>query len=542
MVGAEEIAEARREVQKILASKEFEPSRQLRDFLQYVSEAALEGRTHLEQIEIAERVLKRGKEFSPLDDASVRKLGTALRQRLQRYYETDGVDDPVRVTLPVRSYIPVFELRSVPVPPVELPAAAITPPPPIEEPPPSRRWILAAGGIATLSVVGGSAAWWARHQASAQPGTFVIHTRRGDIMHEVNDIAPDAILLGPKMGEASEITARMLFTPTRATQQAGLIIYNDADQYIKFGRQFLARPQLEFGLESKGRYTKPPGTFAYDPESQNGEPVWLTIRRDRGEYRAFASTDGTYWRPFGNVLNMPEPMPDARAAVFAHNGRSNAPSAEARFDHVGVGLSFHNRPQGAVDLNQFAGWRTIAVAGMEPHTSFDGECLVVDTSPSDSTRGLDFVQPAPQGDWTLVTRVDFLSMNGSTAGLTAIGPQSRFRLIRWDLDGGSITAEHLGSQQFNVKDAEGAPPVTLRMVCRSGRIRCSFSRDNRQFQDVPLEVPVKDITSNNEYEIGLHVSTSSWRPGDPRLPARFYYVRRELDRLEPRAGSKPAKS
>ena len=69
---AEENAEAyRRQVQRILASQEFVTSRQLREFLQYVSEAALEGRTHVEQVEIAEKVLQRGKEFNPLDDASV---------------------------------------------------------------------------------------------------------------------------------------------------------------------------------------------------------------------------------------------------------------------------------------------------------------------------------------------------------------------------------------------------------------------------------------------------------------------------------------
>ena len=117
----EENAEAcRRQVQRILASHEFVTSRQLRDFLQYVSEAAFEGRTHLDQIEIAEKVLQRGKDFNPLDDASVRKLGTALRQRLDRFYETDGSQDPVRISLPVRSYVPVFELRNS--------ASAIEPP------------------------------------------------------------------------------------------------------------------------------------------------------------------------------------------------------------------------------------------------------------------------------------------------------------------------------------------------------------------------------------------------------------------------------
>lgn len=347
----DEIDAARREVQKILASSEFAPSRQLRDFLLYVSEAAFEGRTHLEQIEIAEKVLKRGKEFSPLDDASVRKLGTTLRQRLQRYYETDGVADPVRVMLPVRSYVPTFEVRTS-----SEPVAEIVPAPPEAPPQPTRRWLIAAAGSAAVLSAAG-AAWWLRGRNEEVQPSFLIQTQQGDIMHGVNNVAGDSIQLGPAMGWADEVTARLVFTPERATQQAGILIFGDADRYVKLGRQFLARPQLEFGMETAGRYVKPPGTFAYDPDAQTGEPIWLTMRRRGTEFRAYTSTDGAHWKPFGNVLTMPEAMADARAAIFAHNGRSNAPSAPAKFDRLGIGLSFHNRPAGPADLTQFAGWK-----------------------------------------------------------------------------------------------------------------------------------------------------------------------------------------
>ena len=194
--------------------------------------------------------------------------------------------------------------------------------------------------------------------------------------------------------------------------------------------------------------------------------MWLTIRRNRGEYRAVVSNDGTHWDPFGNVLIMPEQMADARAAIFAHNGRSNAPSVEARFDRVEEGSSFHNHPEGPADLTQFAGWRVISTAGVETSTRFDGECLVLDTSAGDGSRSIDFVKQAPQGDWTVDTRLDFLSLNGSTAGLTAIGPKSRFRVIRWDLDGGSITA-NISVRRVQPEDAEVRTTVTLRITCRA---------------------------------------------------------------------------
>jgi hypothetical protein len=75
----------RQHLKKVLESAEFGNSRQVRDFLNYVAEAALQGRSHLGQVEIAERVLKRGNDFNPLDDASVRKIATLTRQKLDKY-------------------------------------------------------------------------------------------------------------------------------------------------------------------------------------------------------------------------------------------------------------------------------------------------------------------------------------------------------------------------------------------------------------------------------------------------------------------------
>src|SRR5438874_7320985 len=91
----------RRQLERILASPEFASSHQLREFLAYVSQAAFDGRQHLDQECIAREVLRRGSDFNPLDDASVRRLATLTRQRLERYYISAGADDPICVTLPL---------------------------------------------------------------------------------------------------------------------------------------------------------------------------------------------------------------------------------------------------------------------------------------------------------------------------------------------------------------------------------------------------------------------------------------------------------
>ncbi|MBV8818978.1 MAG: hypothetical protein JO022_11520, partial [Acidobacteriaceae bacterium] len=106
-----EIENCRRQLRKILDSPDFSGRRQLSEFLQYTCEAAFQGRDHLDQIEIAEHVLHRDRSFNPVDNASVRKLATLTRQRLEAYYAAGGKQDSVILSLPVRSYIPRFKSR-----------------------------------------------------------------------------------------------------------------------------------------------------------------------------------------------------------------------------------------------------------------------------------------------------------------------------------------------------------------------------------------------------------------------------------------------
>jgi hypothetical protein len=79
--------QCRRQLRRIMDSRDFASRRQLSDFLLYVSEAAFQGRTHLHQIEIAEHVLH-AKDFNPIEDASVRKIATLTRQLLLRAGQT----------------------------------------------------------------------------------------------------------------------------------------------------------------------------------------------------------------------------------------------------------------------------------------------------------------------------------------------------------------------------------------------------------------------------------------------------------------------
>ena len=524
----------RRQIQRILASSEFAQSRQLRDYLTFVGEAAFQGRTQIDQIEVAEQVLHR-KDFNPVDDASARKLATLLRQRLDHYYSGEGAADEIRVVLPTRSYIPIFDVvRHPELDPAPAPAPQQQPVPTLEiavQPPAVRTTRPSVGrlallGIAAAIVLAGVGILRLRSVPAAAP-QFVFQTEGGDIMHRENNAKPSAIRIGPAVSLWDQVTVRMKFLAERATQQAGLLIFRNADEYIKLGRQFNSRPQMEFGVETGGTYRKPVGTFVYDASGQNGEPVWLSIRRNRSNFTAWISSDGASWNKFGNDLELADAA-EARVALFAYNGRADAPSTNAVFDQLSVGTEFFGTDPRASISESLAGWRIVSDAD-SPSPYLDAASLVFPFSATEKAYAMQLLQLVPAGDWTVTTKLDFLSVNGVSAGLSFRGNRSHFRLIRWDLDGGSITAEHLGHRQANRRDFEGSPPVILKVRCEDGVLLSSFSRDGVTFQDLPLRVPIAML--GDKVEFGLEASKSTWSSGLDLPPARFAYFRRELQRL-----------
>ncbi len=326
----EDLKVFRAQLQRLLAHPEIASSRQLRDFLAFTSEKSFAGVGHLEQVDVASAVLGRGDDFNPLEDASVRKLASLARQRLEQYYAGAGAADEVLVTFPMRSYVPRYEKRMAEEP-VKAPQA------------PGRRspWLV-PGLLAVAAILLGG---WAimRMPASSEAGEIVVVTKRGDIMGgKVADLPGDCVRLGPRLQDQDEITVRLRFTPEREAQQAGIIIWQDAGNYIKLGRKFYGRSQLEFDMQDGGAYRPTPRAFTFEPEAQDGQAIWLSIRRTGQLFRGFLSRDGIHWTSVGETLEPKRAFSNARAGIYAFHGRRAAPPAEARFDHFTTGPTFEN--------------------------------------------------------------------------------------------------------------------------------------------------------------------------------------------------------
>jgi TolB-like protein/Tfp pilus assembly protein PilF len=102
----------RSQVDKILASPGFANAGRLGRFLRFAVEETAAGRSdQLKEYVIGVEVYQRDKSFDPRIDAIVRVEAGRLRARLQRYYDTDGQSDPVVISIPKGTYVPVIVER-----------------------------------------------------------------------------------------------------------------------------------------------------------------------------------------------------------------------------------------------------------------------------------------------------------------------------------------------------------------------------------------------------------------------------------------------
>lgn len=105
--------EIRAQLDCILASPEFHATDKMRDFLRYVVEEKLAGRSHrLKGYTIAVNVFGRSEDFDATNDPIVRIQAGRLRRALERYYLVGGVSDPILIDIPKGRYIPRFTVRS----------------------------------------------------------------------------------------------------------------------------------------------------------------------------------------------------------------------------------------------------------------------------------------------------------------------------------------------------------------------------------------------------------------------------------------------
>jgi adenylate cyclase len=104
--------QVRDEIRAIHRSRQFSQSRRRIELLEYLCNMVLLGRQdEIKESTIALEVFERTFEFDDKKDAIVRVEAHRLRQRLKKYYETEGAEDQVVIELQPGGYIPRFSVR-----------------------------------------------------------------------------------------------------------------------------------------------------------------------------------------------------------------------------------------------------------------------------------------------------------------------------------------------------------------------------------------------------------------------------------------------
>jgi hypothetical protein len=109
-VGLHEIG-IRKQLAAILQSSAFRGSKRCHDFLVYAVDKTLSGDINsLKERTLAVEVFGRKTSATLGDDSIVRVGAREVRKRLAQYYVSDGVNDQVRIDLPLGSYVPTFHV------------------------------------------------------------------------------------------------------------------------------------------------------------------------------------------------------------------------------------------------------------------------------------------------------------------------------------------------------------------------------------------------------------------------------------------------
>ncbi len=101
-------------LKRIVESRTFRRSRRHQQFLAHVVHAALDGRhDELKEVVIALDVFGRDlADYDPRRDPIVRVEAGRVREKLTRYYESEGADDPFEIHIPVGGYLPQLSSRA----------------------------------------------------------------------------------------------------------------------------------------------------------------------------------------------------------------------------------------------------------------------------------------------------------------------------------------------------------------------------------------------------------------------------------------------
>jgi len=150
------IDDIKRQIERIVQSRELESSPRLQEFLKFIVDEYLAGRAgRIKGVTIAQAVFGANDSFDPESNSIVRVEAGRLRRRLKEYYLASGALDPVIIEVPKGGYVPAFRRREPDLKSADEAASGGTPPRRY----PGKRSMLGAAAVLTVALLA-SWAWF----------------------------------------------------------------------------------------------------------------------------------------------------------------------------------------------------------------------------------------------------------------------------------------------------------------------------------------------------------------------------------------------
>jgi hypothetical protein len=164
----------------------------------------------------------------------------------------------------------------------------------------------------------------------SHPGTIRIPADTGDIYQDLNSSRNTLFFTLPDGWRSLRMKVKN-FSPTGNYQMAGLIAYQDDNNYVAINRYFSSSVTgnhvFEFAVEQAGLYAA---------TSQRSAPTsgayWLRLDRGTGDvFTAFVSADGVNWTPMAGTITITLENPRVGVLVGGNESGSPVPNADIEF-------------------------------------------------------------------------------------------------------------------------------------------------------------------------------------------------------------------
>ena len=391
-------------------------------------------------------------------------------------------------------------------------------------------------------------------ELSVGNGALSIPLTATDIYGTGNTGTPN-LVLQPLPAGAWSATAKVTLPARLAYQQAGLIVYGDDDNYAKMvlqgrstGAPSAADRIFQFIREENGVPNEVAASNTGNLGAAYPDTVWVRFTSDGANLKAAYSADGATFTEMPETKQLAG-ITNPRIGLFGLTNRTEALPITASFDYFSI-TPDDTAEQPAPD-DEFAGTTLDAcrwsdVVRPDPAAyRVTGGGLEIDTSKGDIYGGTAtdprnlMLQPAPDGDWTIETKVDASSFDEAfqQAGLLVYADDANYVKLDYlttNAAGSTITRGlELRSEVANVVQSPqpNAPtPVQgvwyLRLSKSDSTFTGSYSSDGVTWSDLP---PVTNTAlaaaKFGVYAFGVDQSASK--------TAKFDYFRRVTDTTAP---------